>query len=169
MLSTEQSSPTTSDTGTKKQSACSRKGTQALFYMGLKARRRRRIQYPHHKPHDLDHQEYKEYRSRCCGDRFPCLRLKDLLHCDKEKADRCTHGKPIIPLVFPPFRVPYTSFCRRFLLRLSLRRSCTARGSRSPLCPVENVHIRPDPFRNNRNPSPPCSYPAPPFLFVLSL
>ena len=124
MLSTEQSSPTTPDTGTKKQSACSRKGMQALFYMGLKARRRWRIQYPHHKPHDLDHQEYKEYRSRCCGDRFPCLRLKDLLHCDKEKADRCTHGNPIIPLVFPPFRVPYTSLCRRFLLRLSLRRRC---------------------------------------------
>lgn len=124
MLSTEQSSPTTSDAGTKKQSACSRNGMQALFYIGLKARRRWRIQYPHHKPHDLDHQEYKEYRSRCCGDRFPCLRLKDLLHCDKEKADRCTHGKPIIPLVFPPFRVPYTSLCRRFLLRLSLRRRC---------------------------------------------
>lgn len=124
MLSTEQSSPTTSDTGTKKQSACSRNGMQALFYMGLKARRRRRIQYPHHKPHDLDHQEYKEYRSRCCGDRFPCLRLKDLLHYEKEQADRCTHGKPIIPLVFPPFRVPYTSLCRRFLLRLSLRRRC---------------------------------------------
>ena len=124
MLSTEQSSPTTSDTGTKKQSACSRKGMQALFYMGLKARRRWRIQYPHHKPHDLDHQEYKEYRSRCCGDRFPCLRLKDLLHYEKEQADRCTHGKPIIPLVFPPFRVPYTSLCRRFLLRLSLRRRC---------------------------------------------
>ena len=124
MLSTEQSSPTTSDTGTNKQSACSRNGMQALFYMGLKARRRRRIQYPHHKPHDFDPQEYKEYHSHSPCSGIPCRSLKGLRPHEKVQKGQRAREKTIIPLVFPPFRVPYTSLCRRFLLRLSLRRRC---------------------------------------------
>ncbi len=125
MLSTEQSSPMTSDTRIKQSKAPAPETGCRRFLHGIKS--------PEEAEDSVSTSQAARPRSPGIqgiplpllwrpfplppSERSPPLR-------QSKKADRCTHGKPIIPLVFPPFRVPYTSLCRRFLLRLSLRRRC---------------------------------------------